>query len=49
MRRQFSDKPKISFTDLSSMVIMVELGISDILTEDRHFALVGLGFRSLPE
>ena len=27
LRKQFSDKPKISFTDLSTMAIMVELGI----------------------
>lgn len=48
LRKQFSDKPRISFTDLSTMAIMVELGISDILTADRHFTHVGFGFRSLP-
>lgn len=48
LRKQFSDKPRISFTDLSTMAIMVELGISDILTADRHFTHVGLGFRALP-
>ena len=48
LRKQFSDKPRISFTDLSTMAIMVELGITDILTADRHFTQVGLGFRALP-
>lgn len=48
LRKQFSDKPRISFTDLSTMAIMTELGITDILTADRHFSHVGLGFRSLP-
>jgi len=48
-RKQFSDKPTISFTDLSTMAIMVELGITDILTADRHFTHVGLGFRALPD
>ena len=48
LRKQFSDKPKISFTDLSTMAIMKELGITDILTADRHFTHVGLGFRALP-
>jgi uncharacterized protein len=48
LRKQFSDKPKISFTDLSTMAIMVELGITEILTADRHFTQVGLGFRVLP-
>jgi predicted nucleic acid-binding protein len=48
LRKQFSDKPRISFTDLSTMAIMVELGITDILTADSHFTHVGLGFRSLP-
>jgi predicted nucleic acid-binding protein len=49
LRKQFSDKPRISFTDLSSMTIMVELGITDILTADQHFTHVGLGFRALPQ
>jgi predicted nucleic acid-binding protein len=48
LRKRFSDKPKISFTDLSTIAIMVELGITDILTADRHFTHVGLGFRALP-
>jgi predicted nucleic acid-binding protein len=48
LRKQFSDKPRISFTDLSTMALMVELGITDVLTADRHFSHVGLGFRALP-
>lgn len=48
LRKRFADKPRISFTDLSTMTIMRELGINDILTADRHFADVGLGFRPLP-
>ena len=48
LRKQFSDKPRISFTDLSTMAIMVELGITDILTADRHFTHVGLGFHVRP-
>jgi predicted nucleic acid-binding protein len=48
-RLKLSDKPKISFTDLTSMVIMKELGITDVMTADSHFVQVGLGFRVLPE
>ncbi|MGH9745800.1 MAG: type II toxin-antitoxin system VapC family toxin [Candidatus Acidiferrales bacterium] len=48
LRRKFSDKPRISFTDLSSMAIMMELKVSDILTGDPHFNQVGFGFRTLP-
>ncbi len=48
LRRQFQDKPTISFTDLASMVVMQELGIADVLTEDEHFTQVGLGFRRVP-
>jgi predicted nucleic acid-binding protein len=48
LRKQFSDKSRISFTDLSTMAIMAELGITDILTADRHFTHVGLGFHTLP-
>ena len=47
LRRQFADKPNISFTDLSTIAIMLELGMTDILTADRHFTLVGLGFHVL--
>jgi predicted nucleic acid-binding protein len=49
MRKRLQDKPQISFTDLSSMVIMTELKISSVLTDDRHFLQVGLGFELLPE
>jgi len=48
LRRKFSDKPRISFTDLSSMAIMNELKLTDVLTADGHFSQVGLGFRLLP-
>ncbi len=48
LRQKYHDKPDISFTDLTSMVIMRELGISDVFTGDRHFEHVGLGFSLLP-
>ena len=48
LRQRFQDKPAISFTDLTSMVVMQELGINDVLTEDEHFDQVGMGFRRVP-
>jgi uncharacterized protein len=48
-RLKLADKPRISFTDITSMIIMRELGILDVMTDDDHFQHVGLGFRSLPE
>lgn len=48
MRIRFQDKPRISFTDFTSMVVMAELGITDILTEDEHFTQVGMGFQRVP-
>lgn len=48
LRFKFQDKPLISFTDLTSMIVMNELGITDILTEDEHFIMVGMGFRKVP-
>lgn len=49
LRRRYRDKPDISFTDFTSMVVMRELGITDILTADRHFLQVNLGFRLTPQ
>jgi uncharacterized protein len=48
LRLKFSDKPRISFTDLTSMAAMNELGISEVLTADKHFDQVGMNFRLLP-
>lgn len=48
LRRRYRDKPDISFTDLTSMVVMRELGITNILTADQHFQKVNLGFRLVP-
>lgn len=48
LRLRFHDKPDISFTDLTSMVVMRELDVSSILTEDDHFIQVGMGFRKIP-
>ena len=49
LRKRLADKPRISFTDLSSMVIMLELGTRDVLTADRHFSHAGFGFHILPD
>jgi predicted nucleic acid-binding protein len=43
LRRRYRDKPNISFTDLTTMVVMRESGITDILTADQHFLRVNLG------
>jgi predicted nucleic acid-binding protein len=48
LRKRFRDKPTISFTDLTSMAVMQELGIAHVLTEDEHFLHVGLGFHKVP-
>ena len=48
LRLKFQDKPRISFTDLTSMVVMKELDIADILTGDAHFVQLGMGFITVP-
>jgi predicted nucleic acid-binding protein len=47
LRKKFKDKPLISFTDLTSMSIMQQSGISQIITNDQHFIQVGMGFTIL--
>ncbi len=48
LRLRYHDKPDISFVDLTSMVVMQDLGITDIFTGDAHFQQVNLGFRLFP-
>jgi predicted nucleic acid-binding protein len=48
LRQRYKDKPRISFTDLTSFVVMTELGIRDVLTADAHFAGAQSGFRMVP-
>jgi predicted nucleic acid-binding protein len=46
--KKFADKPGISFFDLTTMVVMHELGIKRIFSGDEHFEHVGLGFIRVP-
>lgn len=48
LRLRYEDKPGISFTDLTSFVIMRELGAGEVLTEDSHFEGVNLSFLRVP-
>lgn len=48
MRVKYHDKPTISFVDFASMVVMQDLGISEVFTGDQHFLHVGLGFHLGP-
>jgi predicted nucleic acid-binding protein len=36
LRLRYHDKPDISFVDLTSMVVMQDLGIADVFTGDGH-------------
>jgi len=47
-RSKYRDKPKISFTDFTSFVVMRELGVTEALTDDKHYLKVNLGFRLRP-
>jgi len=46
LRLKFDDQPGISFTDLSSFVVMRKRGIATVLTQDRHFRMAG--FQPVP-
>lgn len=47
-RKRFKDKPLISFTDFTTIAIMQEMGIKQILTRDDHFMHVGMGLQLVP-
>jgi predicted nucleic acid-binding protein len=48
LRKRYQDKPKISFTDLTSMAIMRERNIKKVLTDDDHFIQVGMDLQKIP-
>ncbi len=48
LRLRLRDKPLISFTDLTSMVVMQELRVKHVITADDHFRHVGFGFELHP-
>jgi predicted nucleic acid-binding protein len=48
LRQNYHDKPAISFVDFTSMIVMQDLGITEVFTGDAHFIQVGLGFRLVP-
>jgi predicted nucleic acid-binding protein len=48
LRLRYRDKPLISFTDLTTVVVMQELRITRIVTADQHFRQVGLGLDAVP-
>lgn len=48
LRQKYDDKPDISFVDSTSMVVMQDLGITEVFTGDAHFRQANLGFRLVP-
>jgi predicted nucleic acid-binding protein len=48
LRLRYKDKPRISFTDLTSFVVMHETRVNRVITGDAHFTQVGLGFEAIP-
>jgi predicted nucleic acid-binding protein len=48
LRLRYRDKPRISFTDLTSFVVMKEIGLTSVISGDAHFEHAGLGFRRIP-
>lgn len=44
LRKKYRDKPTISFTDFASFVVMQELNVAHVLTDDHHFEQAGLDF-----
>lgn len=47
MSKKYDDKPYISFFDFTSFTVMKEFGVLNVLTSDKHFEEVGMGFKKL--
>ena len=47
LRKKLHDKPFISFTDLTSFILMKELSIKKVFTGDTDFEKVNMGFQLL--
>jgi predicted nucleic acid-binding protein len=47
LRRQYVDKPRISFVDFTTMAVMKEMDVTEIFTGDAHFLQVNLDFQIL--
>jgi len=47
MRLRYRNKPRISFTDFTSFVVMKELGLTNVVSGDAHFEHAGLGFKRI--
>ncbi len=47
LKLKYKDKLDISFTDFTSAIIMKKYRITDIVTEDKHFREMGMGFNPL--
>jgi len=47
MSKKYHDKPYISFFDFTSFVVMKEMSVLDVLTADKHFEDIGMGFKKL--
>jgi predicted nucleic acid-binding protein len=48
LRVPFHDRPRISFTDLTSFVVMRELGLRRVITANAHFLQARMGFVRIP-
>jgi predicted nucleic acid-binding protein len=48
LRLKLQDKPLISFTDLTSAVVMQERRLRQILTEDDQLTYLGMGLQKVP-
>jgi predicted nucleic acid-binding protein len=48
LRKRLKDKPDISFIDITFMIVMQDLSIRYILTDDEHFTYTGFNFIKIP-
>lgn len=49
LKLKYADKPDISFTDITSFLLIKEYSINEVITADSHFNYIGIDLIIVPK